>query len=144
MRSFAREAEQNMARQDALLTDEPVRGFTRDNVMKELAELFRVCYGFGHPLNPLSGVRKCFPGLRWKFWEINKSASESEKSPIRTRIAEESDFVWQVGEYEFITAFCNSKPEDGGLLCHLYFFGPDGLRGIFRERFCDLLQTLCP
>ncbi len=134
-RSLARETEVNDYRQDALLTGTCVRGFTREGVMRDLADLFRICYKFGRYLNPLPGVRKCFPGLLWNYWVDNSCASEIERHATK-RIAETSDFVWLIGDYEIVTASCKARPEEG-FLYHLFLFGLDGLKHIAREDFAS-------
>lgn len=99
MRVSERDVEINRARQKALWEDQLTTGsylFNRKLAMTDLAELFGVCFKFGGHMNPLSGIRKCFPLMTWRFWEINKNDSPAKRKAIATAISISADFLWTV------------------------------------------------
>jgi hypothetical protein len=98
MRVLEKDTLINRARQEALFKGELTTGylFNRKGVMTDLADLFGICFKFGGHMNPLPGIRKCFPLMTWKFWEINKNDSPEKRKAIAKAIMISTDFLWTV------------------------------------------------
>jgi hypothetical protein len=85
--------------QNALLFGE-AGTLSREGVTKKLQVLLQACYDFG--INPLPALRKCFPGLEWKYWKQEGMASIGRE--IETKLAATADFVWAVSSIELVSA----------------------------------------
>lgn len=91
---------------------------SREEVMRDLQQLFDSCYEFG--INPLPQIRKCFPDLEWQYLELREA---QDKNRI---IAENVDLFWRVLMGGVVTA---SRPTSRIDRYHLFGF----LDGVFRQ-----------
>lgn len=74
-----------------------VREVTREEVLGEIQKLLEACYKFG--VNPLPGLRKCFPAFEWRF-----ESYEDRKDVVafynRIRVLlQTADFFWSPTEW---------------------------------------------
>jgi hypothetical protein len=82
--------------------------------MKRLQTLIQSCYDYG--INPLPSLRKCFPGLKWKYWKTEGTVSSGKA--IEKKLAAEADFVFPVSKTEFVSASKGDRRLD---MNHVFF-----------------------
>ena len=99
------------AKQHALINGYASDVPSRLAVMKELLGLFQSCYGLG-AINPLTGVRRAFPGLKWTYW---KREGVGAVDPKLNRELASMDIIWVVSVVEFVGAEFEPLPFGGRL-----------------------------
>lgn len=86
-------------RQNALLFGE-AGCFSREGVMEELQDLFRLCYRYG--INPLPSLRKVFPVMDWEYWK--QEGMDWIGAVIENALQKNADFVWPLSSIEVVSA----------------------------------------
>ena len=99
--------------QTALLFD--LCGGSRLRVMRDVGDLLE--NNFRYRIEILSGLRKAFPVLTWKYWCAESSGSFSRQEDIQ--IAGVADFAWLVLQQEIVTASVEDPQYAKFYICHL-------------------------
>jgi len=81
--------------------------FVRDDVVRQLQQLFDLCYLYG--INPLPSLRKIFPAIGWEYWKLKSttlSNATARDFRLNSLLAYGQDFVWPISQFEFVSARC--------------------------------------